>query len=213
MANQYTIRIDGGAEFACEDGDTFLRAALRAGIGFPYECNSGGCSTCRMEVLSGDFDILWEDAPGRTARDRKKDRYLGCQTAPASNCVIKFREDPETVPQVKPARGEFEFVQKIELTPDMCEFVFSAENPAEFLPGQFAQLYFPGIVGARSYSMSNLGNSDGEWRFIVKALPGGAGSDYLFKTLEVGMVLPFDGPYGLAYLREDRPRDIVCVGG
>jgi toluene monooxygenase electron transfer component len=35
-------------EFKCEEGDTFLRAALRAGLGLPYECNSGGGGSCKV---------------------------------------------------------------------------------------------------------------------------------------------------------------------
>jgi toluene monooxygenase electron transfer component len=37
----YNVKISGQElEFACEEGDTILRAALRAGVGMPYECNS-----------------------------------------------------------------------------------------------------------------------------------------------------------------------------
>jgi toluene monooxygenase electron transfer component len=59
-------------EYECDATDTLLRAALRAGLSFPYECNSGGCGSCKFELIAGDIDVLWPDAPGLTARDKRK---------------------------------------------------------------------------------------------------------------------------------------------
>ena len=42
-----------GSSFVQTEGDTILRAAQRAGIGLMYECNSGGCGSCKFEVLAG----------------------------------------------------------------------------------------------------------------------------------------------------------------
>ena len=70
-----TIRIDAdGHSIVCQPPDTVLRAALRAGMGFPYECNSGGCGSCVFELREGEVENLWEAAPGWSARDRKKGR-------------------------------------------------------------------------------------------------------------------------------------------
>ena len=52
------IRIAQGPEFPCDDNDTLLRAGLRAGLGLPYECNSGSCGTCKVELLSRAIDSL-----------------------------------------------------------------------------------------------------------------------------------------------------------
>jgi len=39
--------------WSCGEEDTILRAALRSGLGFPYECNVGACGNCRFELLEG----------------------------------------------------------------------------------------------------------------------------------------------------------------
>jgi toluene monooxygenase electron transfer component len=39
------------------------------------------------------------------------------------------------------------------------------------------------------------------------------GTETLFDKVLVGEPITLDGPYGLAYLRTDSPRDIVCVAG
>src|ERR687897_110160 len=75
--------------YRCPDDDTILRAALRAGLGFPYECNVGSCGNCRFELLSGEVVHRREAAPAWSDRDRQRNRYLGCQARPLGNCQIK----------------------------------------------------------------------------------------------------------------------------
>jgi toluene monooxygenase electron transfer component len=44
-------------------------------------------------------------------------------------------------------------------------------------------------------------------------MPDGKGSNFLFDQLKEGDNITFDGPYGLAYLKPEIPRDIVCIAG
>ncbi len=180
---------------------------------FPYECNSGGCGSCKFELIDGEIDNLWEDAPGRSARDIRKGKMLGCQCVPKKDCTIKVRLDSHSTPEHKPNRLEAELVQINKLTDDMQEFCFRTEHPAHFLPGQFALLDFTGITGSRGYSMSNLPNDDGLWNFIIKKMPGGKATNYLFDDCVIGTKIHLDGPYGLAFLKPEIPRDIVLIGG
>ena len=83
----HRIRIAGSdAVFDCADGDTLLRAAQRAGLGFPYECNVGSCGNCKFELVEGALQMAWEQAPGWTDKDRARKRYLGCQAQPLGAC-------------------------------------------------------------------------------------------------------------------------------
>lgn len=190
-----------------------LRAALRAGLGFPYECNSGGCGSCRFDVVDGQVECLWPDAPGLTERDRKRGRQLACQCRAVGDLTIKVRLGEEYVPCVAPRRRAARLVGSAPITHDLREFRFASDEPAEFLPGQFASLMLPGVPSARAYSMSNLPNAAGEWHFQVRRVPGGQGTASLFDRLRPGDAVEIDGPYGLAWLREDSPRDVVCVAG
>lgn len=210
----YKITIKNGADsFDCQEGDTIMRAALRAGIAFPYECNVGQCGSCRFEVLGGEVKVDWEDAPALTARDRRKGIKLGCQCQPLSDCEIKVRMDPDCLPYYTPEERRIRLLETRDITHDIREFRFRSEAAAEFKPGQYALFHLPGVEGPRAYSMCNQANADGDWHFLIKRVPDGAGSAYLFDELKPGNELPMDGPYGLAYLREDIPRDIVCVAG
>lgn len=208
----HAIRITDGPEFSCGADDTLLRAALRAGLGFPYECNTGACGTCKAELVSGQVASLRPDAPGLSERDRGRGRVLACQSRPISACAIKVRLREEYLPAHRPARFSARLEGWRDLTHDLREFRFSSRDAPGFLPGQYALFYLPGLESPRTYSMSNV-PEDGEWQFVVKRVPGGAGSRALFERVPTGGELTLDGPYGLAYLRVESPRDLVCIAG
>jgi len=208
------IHIDSSPlSFEQAAGDTVLRAALRAGIGFPYECNSGGCGSCRFDIVSGSVTTLWPDAPGLSERDRRRGRQLACQCEAASELTIKVRTGDEYRPRIEPRRRPARLVGSFDVTHDIREFHFATAMPAEFTPGQYASLALAGVGAPRGYSMSNLPNAQGQWQFQIRRVPGGQATTVLFDTLAVGDDIELDGPYGQAGLREDNPRDIVCVAG
>lgn len=193
--------------------DTVLRAALRAGLGFPYECNSGGCGSCKFDLLEGEVEELWPQAPGLTERDRRKGKHLACQCVAKTDLRIKVRPTPECVPPIRPQRLLAKFTGVHAITHDISEFRFVSEGGADFLAGQYAMLAIPGVSTPRAYSMSNLGNKQGEWNFQIRRVVNGVATNALFHHLQVGEMIEIDGPYGLAFLRTEVPRDIVCIAG
>ena len=168
-------------EYDCEPTDTLLRSALRAGLGFPYECNSGGCGSCKFELIDGEVEELWPDAPGLNKRDIRKGKKLACQCRPKGDCTIKVNLEQHAVPEVKPIRFNVTYTRRRDLTADMTEFYFTATEPAHFEAGQYVLMVLPGVHGDRAYSMSNVANEAGEWQFIIKKMPDGKGSEYFLK--------------------------------
>src|SRR5258706_5887980 len=199
--------------FGCAEDDTMLRAGLRAGFGMPYECNTGNCGTCKVELVTGTVDAAWAAAPGLNDRDRAKNRVLACQSRPTSDCAIKVRLRPENVPAHRPARFRATLEGTRDLTHDLREFRFKAQGAPGFLPGQYALFALPGVTGFRTYSMANVDEGGGAWDFMVKRMPGGIGTAALFDGVAIGATLDLDGPYGLAYLRKESPRDLLCIAG
>lgn len=204
---------DGEAVFACRDGDSLLRAGLRAGVGLSYECGVGACGCCRGEVVEGQVDDLWPEAPGLSARDRRKGRVLTCQSRPQGDVRLRLQLDAHAVPVIRPLRRTVRLAAVRDVTHDIREFVFQADAPADFLPGQYAFLALPGVPRERAYSMANLPNEAGEWHFRIRRVAGGEATGTLFEQLAPGATAQLDGPYGLAHLRPDSPRDIVCIAG
>ena len=153
---------DGEASFTCAEGDTLLRAGLRAGLALPYECGVGACGCCRCEVAGGEVANLWPEAPGLSDRDRRKGRMLACQSVPAGDAHIRLRLHPQAEPATRPARHGATLVASRQITHDIREFVLRTDAPADFRPGQYALLALPGLDRERAYSMANLPNAAGE---------------------------------------------------
>ena len=200
--------------FSCDNTDTITRAGLKAGYGMPYECNAGGCGTCRFELVEGEVIDLYPDAPVLTDRDRKRGRKLACQSRPKGDVVIRQRLEDMYIPHVTPMRQAYTLVQARDVTHDIKEFTFRSEMPQRFLPGQYAQVFIPGVSAPRGYSMSSIANEPKtDWDFQIRKKPGGEATTALFEQVKVGDTIHIDGPYGHGYLREDSPRDIICVAG
>jgi toluene monooxygenase electron transfer component len=210
----YRVHIAGGdLSFPCSPDDTLLRAAQRAGLGFPYECNVGSCANCKFELVEGQVQMAWEEAPGWTDKDRARNRYLGCQSRALGDCTVKLRTDPRYAPVHIPQRMSAVLTGSRPITHDISEFSFSLDQPQAFEPGQYALAYLPGVAGGRAYSMSNTARDSQHWEFQVRRTPQGQGSQVLFDALKIGARIEIDGPYGMAWLRRDAPRDILCLAG
>lgn len=202
-----------GSSFVQADGDSILRAALRAGVGLAYECNSGGCGGCKFELLAGEIETLWPEAPGLSERDKRRGRHLACQCRACGDITIAAPSADEYVPTIRPRSRSARLAGVREITHDLREFRFVSLQGGAFLPGQYAMLDLPGVNASRAYSMSNTANERGEWHFQIRRVPHGQGTHTLFDRLAVGDEIGLDGPYGVAFLRTDSPRDIVCVAG
>lgn len=206
------VQIVSGASFDVGAQDTVVRAALRAGIGFPYECNSGSCGTCKFTLLEGEVEDLQPDSPALSERDRKKGRKLACQCLPLTDLSIKVFEDDEYIPKFKPKRLSAKLIDIKPVTHNIYSFKFKVEQDSCFLAGQYSLIELPD-VGERAYSMSNLDNTDGVLEFLIKKVPGGKVSVSLFELDNtVPLSVSIDGPYGIAHIR-DNNRDRICIAG
>ena len=196
-----------------DHGDTLLGGILRAGVGVPYECNAGGCGSCKYTLLDGSVADDLEETAGLRASDRRKSKHLACISRPQSDCTIELKLDPEYTPKNAPRKVDASLHSIEKLTHDLWEFHFDAPRTASFLPGQYAKVSLPGVTGPRSYSMSNVANEVGRWSFQIKRMEGGAASKVLFDGLTTDLQVTIDGPYSTAYLRSDSVRPIICIGG
>jgi toluene monooxygenase electron transfer component len=209
----FRIQLGDGASFECDSTDTVTRAGLRAGFAMPYECNVGGCGTCRCGI-EGEVEDLYPQAPVLSERDRKKGRRLGCQSRPRSDLTLDVTAEkmPDSMP--RPRRMPAKLTATSEITHDIREFRFQLAEAVNFLPGQYALLEIAGVGSIRAYSMSNTAADDGtKWHFQIRKVPGGRATEILFDQPDIAAEITIDGPYGNGYLREDAARDIICIAG
>ncbi|OPX05339.1 2Fe-2S iron-sulfur cluster binding domain-containing protein [Mycobacterium sp. AT1] len=204
-----------GTTVEAQPGETVLRAGLRAGLPLPYECASGGCGSCRAQLVEGTVTTLWEQAGGLSERDRRRgNRVLMCQSVPAGPCTINAPRVsiPEGVDEPTPQRHGARLVGRQLLTADTALFTLGVEAPVQYLPGQFMLLESPTGV-RRAYSMAHPVRDPSTVEFVIRAKPGGAASKWLFSDMSVGDPLVAEGPYGRAYARPHSARPVLCVAG
>jgi len=206
------VYIKSGSSFEADGNDSIVRAALRNGVGFPYECSSGSCGTCKFTLIDGQVEDLYPGSSGLSERDRRKGRKLACQCRPLTNITIKALESEDYVPLYKPQRNKAKIVSVKNITHNIVSLTFDIGAPAKFLPGQYA-LIEAVQLGERAYSMSNLENEDKLLEFFIKKVPGGKISELFFDPVKLESTeFVVDGPYGVAYIREnDRSR--ICLAG
>lgn len=207
----------GQFAYECCPGETLLAAGLRHGITLPYECATGTCGTCRGRVMAGETDTGWEDAPGAGKLKREKGDCLLCQTVarsdvlirvPSSNVVHGF-PPRHHVPEHRSAT-----VSRTErLTHDVIHFDLRLDRPICFNAGQFATLVAPDVIGSRAYSMVNYADETDTLGFVIKKLPSGGFSDWIFDKDVTGTDLHLFGPLGAATFYPDERRNILCIAG
>jgi len=199
----------------CAAEESILFAGLRTGLNLPYQCASGGCGTCRAQLVDGMVASRWEAASGLSDRDRRKgDRILMCQSVPQGPCTIRAPLSPGPRPEPAPRRLAGRIVAREHLTEGTARFVIEVTQPLPYLPGQFVLLEFPDGT-RRGYSMSRPADPGAAMSLdlLIRAKLGGAASAWLFERFDIGDCLLVEGPYGKAYAQTPRDRPVVCLAG
>jgi len=211
-----TIESNSGAfDFECAPTERILYAGLTQGLALPYECSTGTCGTCRGRIVSGNAHVEWDAAPGFAKLRREKGDILMCQARPTSDCTLRVpaklgpHANPETVPAHR--TGRIENVRR--LVHDVLDFDLALSAPMTFEAGQFVVVESPAIAGGRAYSMVNFDRGAGRLRLVVKQMPGGKFSDWLFSGDPAGRELAVFGPLGRATFHPEEGKHVLCVAG
>jgi ferredoxin-NADP reductase len=103
---------------------------------------------------------------------------------------------------------------RVALASDVYDLLFDVVEPAGFAfeAGQFITLAVgldaEGQPIRRSYSIASLTTLAGTLRFIIRAIPGGAATEY-FLRLPPGSEVAMTGPHGFFVLAPHHPGDVV----
>lgn len=196
-------------------GEKVLQAALRNKLIVPYECATGTCGSCRAKLVSGELDQGWVDAPGRKALKIKRGEFLMCQAVAQSDCEIRIpspvRVNDSESSAPRHLVGKVTNLQK--LTDEVISFKVVLEEKVHFQAGQFMTLDFPGVTGARAYSMVNYATQTNELDFVIKRFEGGQCSQLLFDNPPENQQLSLFGPLGHAVFEPKLGHDLLLLAG
>ncbi|MDE2427945.1 MAG: 2Fe-2S iron-sulfur cluster binding domain-containing protein, partial [Burkholderiales bacterium] len=176
MTFQVTV-IPSGHQFSCDEGETVLTAALRAGIGLPYGCKNGACGSCKGKVVSGKVSHNPHQQKALPEAEAAQGMSLFCCAKPETDLTIEAREIL--------ASGEFPVkkmptrVAKLEKLSDdvmLIALQLPANERLQYRAGQYIEFMLRDGK-RRSYSMATAPESDQPLALHIRHMPGGLFTD------------------------------------
>ena len=209
MTFQITVQ-PSGHQFPCDADETVLAAAMRAGVGLPYGCKNGACSSCKGKVVSGSITHKPHQRRALTEDEEEKGMSLFCCALPHSDLVIEAREVAGSGDfPVKKMPSRVSTLERV--APDVI--VITLQLPAnevlEYRAGQYIEFLLPGGK-RRSYSMATA-PGQGAISLHIRHMPGGLFTDQVFGTMKERDILRFEGPLGTFFVREDSDKPMVLL--
>jgi ferredoxin len=84
------ITVEGqDAAVPAQAGDTLLAALLRAGLAFPFSCQTGSCGTCKCQLVSGEVHELAYSEHTVSPAERARGIVLACRSELRGDAVIR----------------------------------------------------------------------------------------------------------------------------
>jgi ferredoxin len=77
-----------GATFACAADQTVLKAAIGAGVDYPYACATGNCANCISELRTGEISMLPYSDNALSEAQRAEGKILACRAQPLSDLEV-----------------------------------------------------------------------------------------------------------------------------
>lgn len=211
-----TIDVNKGEKIYKLDGGASLLTSLASQKLFlPSGCGGrGSCGTCKCRVLAGGGPLLPTEVPYLTDEEQKTDVRLSCQVKVRNDIRIEI---PEEFLSIKEYETVIESI--IDYTHDIkgLRFKLPADETIKFKAGQFVN-FFSKPYGdvkeetSRAYSISSAPSDNKAVELVVRYVPDGMVTTYVFKHLKKGDKVRLIGPYGEFFLR-DSDREIVCIAG
>jgi CDP-4-dehydro-6-deoxyglucose reductase len=185
---------------------TILESALESGVVLEHSCKNGSCGMCESILLTGEVSDQQENTY------KTGECFLTCQCKPCSDTVtIEAEYYPELAEQTKkivPCKvSSVNVVANEYIT---IKFRLPPTVSFTFLPGQYINLHYQGVV--RSYSIANANIQDGI-ELHIRRVSNGTMSNLLFNDLAINTLMRLEGPIGTFFVREDERPIIFLAGG
>ncbi|MBN2449761.1 MAG: 2Fe-2S iron-sulfur cluster binding domain-containing protein [Lentisphaeria bacterium] len=211
-----TLTINDGRKTLEVPGGSSLLSALNAErIFIPSACGGGGsCGLCKLKVLSGGGPVLATETPHLSDAEVRSGVRLSCQ--------LKVREDmrleiPEAFFRIREYRARLE--AKTPLTHDIVLLRLELLEPGTmaFTPGEYVQLQAPAYARSptpvyRAYSLAGDPGDEHHIELIVRLVPNGICTTWVFEHLRVGDTVHCNGPHG-EFRLTDTDREMLFIAG
>lgn len=208
-----TITVKGGSS------ENLLKAALDAGVKWPYSCRVGSCGTCKCRLVHGQIKPLNDFSYVLSSEELDAGYILACQTMLKSDVEVEV-ETLDCINGADLARSRClngTISRVTPLTHDIVEVQIELDGSLnDYLAGQYADIALPGIIDrARSYSFSKAPSQErpNQVSFFIRRVKNGELTEWLHSGNRVGEKITLDGPHGSFYLRDTAGPVLLVAGG
>ncbi|MBN1948414.1 MAG: 2Fe-2S iron-sulfur cluster binding domain-containing protein [Candidatus Cloacimonetes bacterium] len=210
------IKINGKKELVVQGGGSLLSTLNDNKIFLASACGGrGSCGFCKCTISSGAGPLLPTEKPFLSEKEISDGVRLSCQVKVKQDLSIKI---PEEIFNIRKFRAE---VAKItDLTYDIKELTLKLVEPGtiSFKAGQYVQLESPAYEKSRqsvqrAYSISSNPYQDDMIQLIIRRVPEGICTTYVFDYLKEGDKINFTGPFGDFFIRETEADMLFIAGG
>ncbi|MDB5555676.1 MAG: flavin oxidoreductase [Rhizobium sp.] len=202
----YEISVeDADINFSCNEGETILTAAERAGYTMPYSCRKGVCSSCQGWLNDGEVRQRSREMKGPIGG------VLFCTATPKSSLTIRPRRIQRYDPLARKSITARVF--RLSRPADdvaVLQLRFPASIRAKFKAGQYLRIKMPD-GDERSFSMANAPQESDGVQLHIRHVPGGAFSEKVLASLKLDDKLEIEVPLGDFYLREDNQERYIFM--
>lgn len=197
------LRLDGRA-YDRDEGETVLDALLRQGVDVSYSCKRGTCFTCLMRAPGAVIPAMAQRGLRRTMA--AEGYFLACCYKPTEELVTIHR------PREAEVYGRAIVRAKLPASRTAMRLFLEPATSLYYHPGQFINVRrTDGLT--RSYSLASVPRTDPLLELHVRRMSGGAMSQWVFDTLQVGDTIDIAGPYGECfYLEGDASKPMLLIG-
>jgi len=203
-----------GRTFATNAAESILTAAIRNGVGLPYGCKDGACSSCKCKKISGSVEHGPHSSRALTPEEEAAGLILPCCARPTSDVVIESRNvtDESAFPIKKlPVRVS----ALTRLSPDVMQvrLQLPAADTFRYHAGQYIEFLLAG-GHRRAYSMAvapHQQEASPGLELHIRHMPGGLFTDHVFGAMKEREILRIEGPFGGFFLREDSDKPMVFL--
>lgn len=212
----FKITINDEKVIEAESGKSLLSSLRRQKIHIPTSCGGKGkCGLCKLKVFDMQSQLTPAEEILLDKEEKKSNIRLSCQVKIQSDLKIII---PQEILDVK----EFscKCLEVTDLTYDIKRFKFQipASEKISYTPGQYMQLTVPAYEKSklpitRAYSIATNPNDTNCIEFVIRRVPNGISTGYLFDYLKIGEMIRIKGPFGQFKLSETDVPIIFIAGG
>lgn len=211
------IDINGGSkELQVQGGDSLLAVLGSNKLFIPSACGGrGSCGLCKLKIQSGGGPVLPTEEPHLSASEAKDNVRLCCQ--------VKVREDmaveiPEELFSIREFEGTVEQLEDLTYDIKLVRIRLDDPEDIDLVPGQYIQLECPPYKMSaepvyRAYSIATDPQDKRHIDLLVRLVPDGICTTWVFEHLQEGDKVRLNGPYGDFKIHEGDCEMIFIAGG